>query len=374
MENAGYNTTITFMRQALNLAPRGLGRVEPNPAVGCVIVRDGAIIGQGWHQRFGGPHAEVNALSDCRKQGHTPDGATMYVTLEPCAHVGKTPPCVKAVIEAGIKKVVIAAEDPNSLAGGGIRKLKDAGIKVEVGVCRDEAESLNAPFYKHARTGLPWIILKWAQSIDGKLAWKNPPEEGRWISNEKSRADVHRLRQKVQGILTGVDTVIADNPKLTVRIEGQQLERPPVRIVLDSNLRMPQNCHLIAVPDAPTLIVTTHKTARTKIEQAQKLKQAGIDILEVNDNQDRCDLRETLSELGKRGIQQLLVEAGPTLIAEFFNQHLADEIRMYIAPMLLGNDGIADIALPLATVVGHQKLKDIRIELFDTDICISGRL
>ncbi|MCI0498707.1 MAG: bifunctional diaminohydroxyphosphoribosylaminopyrimidine deaminase/5-amino-6-(5-phosphoribosylamino)uracil reductase RibD [Planctomycetales bacterium] len=362
------------MRQALNLARRGLGSVEPNPAVGCVIVKDGAVIGQGWHRRFGGPHAEVNAISDCRKQGHIPDGATMYVTLEPCAHFGKTPPCTQAVIAAGLKKIVIASEDPTRPAGGGIRKLKDAGIEVEAGVCRDEAESLNAPFYKHARTELPWIILKWAQSIDGKLAWKNPPEEGRWISNEKSRADVHRLRKRVQGILTGVDTVIADNPKLTLRIEAQPIDRPPLRIVLDSNLRMPLDCHLTATTDASTLLVTTHNTAKREIARVEKFKQAGVEVLAASQREGRCDLRETLMELGKRDIQQLLVEAGPTLIAEFLKQRLVDEIRTYIAPMILGTDGAADISKPLSAIVTRCKFKNIQIEPFDMDICISGRL
>jgi len=361
-----------YMQLALELARRGLGNVEPNPAVGCVIVKNSEIVGQGWHKCFGSPHAEVNALADCQKNGQNPTGATMYVTLEPCAHTGKTPPCTKAVIEAGIKKVVIASEDPSRLASGGIRQLKWAGIDVEVGVCRDEAEAINAPFYKHARTGLPWVIVKWAQSIDGKLARRNAPREGNWISNQKSRDDVHRLRKKVQGILTGIDTVIADNPKLTVRIDGVKIDRPPLRIVLDSKLRMPWDCRLITVPDAPTLIVTTVQTAQTEFQQIEKFRNAGVDVLAVPPKNDDCDLKATLTELGKREIQQLLIEAGPTLISQFLAQNLADELRIYIAPAILGQNGTADTSPPFSALVTQQKLKNIQIQTFDNDVCISG--
>lgn len=366
-------TDTDYMQLALELAQRGPGNIEPNPAVGCVIVKDSRIIGQGFHERFGGPHAEINALADCKKNGHTPVGAVMYVTLEPCSHAGKTPPCSLAVIEAGIQKIVIAAEDPTKLAGGGIEQLKQAGLEVRLGLCRDEAERLNAPFYKHARTGLPWVIVKWAQSIDAKLAWRNPPKEGHWISNEKSRGRVHRLRKRVQGILTGIETVIADNPKLTVRIEGETIDRPPVRIVLDSKLRMPWNCHLITIPDAPTLIVTTDHTAQTEFHQVQKFKNAGVDVLVVSPDQKRCDLNTVLAELGKRNIQQLLVEAGPTLISRFLAENLADELHIFIAPLLLGANGTADLSAPLSLLAEKQHLKNPRIETLDNDIYISAK-
>jgi diaminohydroxyphosphoribosylaminopyrimidine deaminase/5-amino-6-(5-phosphoribosylamino)uracil reductase len=363
-------TDTKHMQLALELARRGLGDVEPNPAVGCVIVKDSAVIGQGWHERFGGAHAEVNALADCVNNGHDPAGATLYVTLEPCSHSGKTPPCTQAVIDAGFAKVVIAAEDPTDLAGGGIDALKQAGIAVEVGTCRDEAEKLNAPFYKHARTGMPWVIVKWAQSIDGKLGWTNPPTEGNWISNEQSRNDVHRLRKRVQAILTGIDTVIADNPKLTVRIEGETIERPPVRVVVDSKLRMPWDCNLITVPDAPTVVVTTEQTAQTEFAQVEKLESSGVEVLTVGTHDDHCDLKETLSILGQRGIQQVLIEAGPTLIAAFLKQNLADEVRIYIAPLILGPNGNADISKAVSTM----KLKDVRIDTFQKDVRICGYL
>lgn len=365
-------TDADYMQLALQLARKALGNVEPNPAVGCVIVKNGNIIGQGWHEFFSGPHAEVNALADCKANGNDPAGATIYVTLEPCSHSGKTPPCSRTVIEAGIKKVFIASEDPTKLASGGIEQLKEAGIDVEVGLCRDEAEQLNAPFYKHARTGLPWVIVKWAQSIDGKLGWINPPAEGNWISNEKSRDDVHRLRKKVQGILTGIDTVIADNPKLTVRIDGETTNRPPLRIVLDSKLRMPWDCHLITVPDAPTLIVTTEQTAQTEFQQVEKLTKAGVEVFAVPLKDGHCDLKATLTELGRRGIQQLLIETGPKLISQFLAQNLADELRIYIAPVILGKDGQADVSAQMRTTVNSKKLKSIIAINIDDDICISA--
>ncbi|MFZ9034205.1 MAG: bifunctional diaminohydroxyphosphoribosylaminopyrimidine deaminase/5-amino-6-(5-phosphoribosylamino)uracil reductase RibD, partial [Anaerohalosphaeraceae bacterium] len=305
-------TDTGIMQLALKLARRGLGNVEPNPMVGCVIVKDGAVIGRGFHERFGGPHAEVNALADCTAKGRDAKGATLFVTLEPCSHRGKTPPCSQAVVDAGVAKVVIAAEDPTDLAGGGINQLKQAGMEVEVGLCREEAEKLNAPFYKHARTGLPWVVVKWAQSKDGYLARKNADIEGDWISNEQSRADVHRLRKRMGAILTGIDTVIADDPKLTVRIQGETINRPPIRVVVDSHLRMPWDCHLITVSDAPTVVVTTKRTAQTESSKVEKLESAGVEVLIVGDQDGHCNLQETLTLLGSRGVQQVLIEAGPT--------------------------------------------------------------
>lgn len=368
------NKSLEYMKLALDLARKGLGHVEPNPAVGCAIVKDNSIIGRGFHQQFGGPHAEVNALADCKASGHDPAGATLYVTLEPCSHTGKTPPCSKAVIEAGVSKVVIAAEDPTDQAGGGIEQLKAAGIEIEVGLCREEAEQLNAPFYKHARTGLPWVIVKWAQSIDGKLAWTNPPKNGNWISNEQSRADVQRLRKRTQAILTGVDTVIADNPRLTVRIPGETIDRPPMRVVIDSQLRTPWDCRLITIHEAPTIIVTTHQTAGTEFQQIEKLKSAGVDVIAVAEQDGHCNLKETLAQLGAAGVQQLLVETGPTLITEFLRQELADELKIYIAPIILGQNGTADLPKQLDARVKHQPLKNIQIQSFENDVCISGLL
>lgn len=364
------------MLLALELAARGLGEVEPNPAVGCVIVKDGRILGQGWHRRFGGPHAEVEAINDCRVNGSDPRGATLYVTLEPCCHHGKTPPCSQAVIAAGIKTVYVAAQDPTAkVASKGIAELRAAGIDVHVGLCRDAAESLNAPFFKYARTDLPWVIVKWAQSIDGKLAWKNPPTPGAWLSGEQSRRDVHRLRKKVQAILTGISTVLSDNPRLTVRLDdGRPIDRPPLRVALDSHLRLPWDCRLITVPEAPTLIVTTRHTAQAEAERVEKFTAAGVEVLAVGETDHRCDLPQTLAELGQRGIQQVLVEAGPTLLTEFLKQGLADELRTYVAPLLLGGGGQADIAHALSVLPAPLRLTHIRQTTFDTDACFCARI
>jgi diaminohydroxyphosphoribosylaminopyrimidine deaminase/5-amino-6-(5-phosphoribosylamino)uracil reductase len=365
---------IDYMQMALELAAKGLGNVEPNPAVGCVIVKHGNVIGSGYHECFGGPHAEVNALADCAVNGFDPAGATLYATLEPCSHSGKTPPCSQAVIDAKVANVVIAAQDPTDLAGGGIEALKQAGIKVKVGVCPEQAEKLNAPFYKHARTGLPWVIVKWAQSKDGYLARKNPGDGGNWISNEQSRADVHRLRKKVQAVLTGVDTVIADNPKLTVRIEGQTIDRPPLRVVVDSHLRIPPDCDLVNVPEAQTLIVTTPHTAQEQTEKVQSLKAKGVEVLPVPADENHCDLSEILTLLGARGVQQLLIEAGPILITEFLKKGLAEEAYIYIAPMTLGDNGTAEASEIMNTFASQQNLKDVRVDVFGKDTRICGYL
>jgi diaminohydroxyphosphoribosylaminopyrimidine deaminase/5-amino-6-(5-phosphoribosylamino)uracil reductase len=361
-----------YMRLALDLARRGIGTVEPNPAVGCVIVQANHIIGKGWHEKFGGPHAEINALSDCWKHGYNPAGSTIYVTLEPCKHFGKTPPCTEAVVMAGIKKVVYAAPDPYEISGGGAEQLRQAGVQIITGVCRQEAEALNAPFFKHARTGLPWVVLKWAQSLDGKLAWKNPPPEGNWISNEQSRRDVHLLRKRAQGILTGIDTVLSDNPRLTVRLDNEPVIRPPVRIILDSHLRMPWDSHLITIPEAPTIIVTTVQTAQTEFAQVERLKSAGVEILTVSETDNRCDLPETLTLLGQRSFGHLLVEAGPTLLTEFLRLNLADEVRIYIAPMILGSGGAADLSAKISALLDRKTLRNVELTPFGDNIRLSA--
>lgn len=362
------------MQRAIDLARQGLGEVEPNPAVGCVIVKDNQIIAEGYHQRFGGPHAEINALHQCRQKGIDPAGATVYVTLEPCCTVGKTGPCTEALIEAKVSKVIAAIEDPSKeISGRGLAQLRQAGIETETGLCRKEAHLLNAPFFKFTHTGRPWVILKWAQSIDGKMAWRTPPREGNWISSPNCRLDVHRQRKKVQAVLTGIDTVLQDNPQLTVRLDGVAVERPPVRIVLDSRLRIPWDCRILTTPDAPTWIVTTPHSFQTDPDKIFKLKQAGIEVLEVAETDQRCDLEEVLIQIGQRGLQQVLVEAGPTLQSRFLESRLADEVRIYIAPLLLGQSGIADITEALSSF-SRIPLHHIRTQTLDDNLLISARL
>ncbi len=368
-------TKQSTMLRALELAKQGLGLVEPNPAVGCVIVKEGRILGQGFHQQFGGPHAEINALADCRKNGFDPAGTDVYVSLEPCCHFGKTPPCVNALIDAKVARIFIAAQDPTAKVNGqGIAKLRAAGIEVQTGLCQNESEALNAAFFKHARTGRPWVILKWAQSIDGKLAWLNPPADGNWISCEQSRIDVQSLRRCCQAIVVGVNTIIADNPKLTVRLPQESCQPKPLRVVLDSHLRLPWDCNLITTPDAPTLIITTPHTAQLESEKVHKLRDAGVQVDTVEEMNHRCSLHGLLDNLGSRGVQQLLVEGGPTIQTAFLSQRLADQLTVYIAPKILGLGGKADIAESIKNTVQPLSLDDIAIKSIGTDIRITAKI
>jgi diaminohydroxyphosphoribosylaminopyrimidine deaminase/5-amino-6-(5-phosphoribosylamino)uracil reductase len=371
------STSEYYMQAALELAVAGIGNVEPNPLVGCVIVKDNRVIGKGFHERFGGPHAEINALADCRQKGEDPAGSTVFVTLEPCCHTGKTGPCTQALIEARVARVVAAAQDPtNKVAGKGFSELRQARIEIVTGICQSQARRLNAPFIKHAKTGLPWIIAKWAQSIDGRLSWQNPPSKGQghWISNEKSRLDAHVLRKRTQAILVGVNTVISDNPRLTIRIPNVTIDRPPLRIVLDTHLRMPWDSHLITTPEAPTLVVTSRHTVQTEPDKVASLFSAGVDVLAVNETDHHLDLMGALAELGSRGIQQLLVEGGPTVLSSFLRENLVDEACVYIAPLILGAGGIADLSAQLTHGVTAKKLHDIKIQNMDNDMKITGLL
>ena len=359
-----------YMQTAIELAQQGIGAVEPNPAVGCVIVKGSEVVGRGWHERFGGAHAEINALSDCRANGIDPAGATMYVTLEPCCHVGKTGPCSEAVIEAGISKVIVATGDPcGHVAGGGIEQLKQAGIEVQVGLCEKQTRLLNAGFFKHAETGRPWVIAKWAQSADGFIAGGMQ----RWITNEASRLDVHRQRRRCQGILVGVDTVIADDPMLTVRIEGLDWQRQPLRIVLDSSLRISAGMKVLDTQQAQTLVVITSGTLQRQAERIRSLAASGVEILAVaQDQNDRCDLGQLLDELGKRGIQQLLVEGGRDVLNSFLRQDLVDEVRVYISPENLASDGTVRVSEAMEQASDKMHLRHAREQDFDGDRCISG--
>ncbi len=356
---------------ALRLAKRGIGSVEPNPAVGAVVVKNSQIIGKGWHKKFGGPHAEINALEDCKTLGISPKGATMYVTLEPCCHYGKTPPCTDALIAAGLSRVVATTIDPSVHANSkGVEQLRKAGIEVEIGVCEAEARLLNAPFFKFASTGKCWVILKWAQTIDGKLAYVNATDEQRWISSEQSRKDVHKLRRRVQAILVGVNTVIADDPLLTARpSKGKQ----STRIVLDSTLRIPLDCKLLATAkEAPVLIVTSEQAVQANQDIVDDVKQKGAKIITVPVQQGRCDLNFLLDELAKLGVQQLLVEGGPTVLTSFLKKQLADEIIVYIAPKILGSGGNADINKSTAELTAAIDLHYVDIKRFGDNVRLTG--
>ena len=363
---------IKYMGMALKLARRGVGLVEPNPAVGAIIVKANQIVGRGWHEKFGGPHAEINALQDCKTLGVDPRGATMYVTLEPCSHQGKTAPCTEAIIAAGLTKVFVATIDPSEHANGtGLEQLRNARIAVQTGLCETEARLLNAPFIKFAATGRCWVILKWAQSIDGKLAVTEPrPSGSGWISGEQSRKDVHKLRRRAGGILVGINTVLADDPLLTPR---PSKGKNPTRIVTDSFLRIPLDCKLIkTAKKSPVLIYTNENTVRTNPEIAEKITKKGAELLTYTDTQGRSNLYFLLDELSKRGIAQLLVEGGPTILTSFLKENLADQIVVYIAPKILAAQGSVDIAGPMAQLTQAIGLHHVDIKRFGDDVRLTG--
>lgn len=361
-----------YMVKALKLAQRGLGWVEPNPAVGCVIVKGQQVIGKGWHKTFGGPHAEINALNDCKNLGANPKGGTMYVTLEPCCHIGKTGACTRAIIEAGIKKLVTATTDPSAHARGkGFEKLRQAGIEVEVGLCEQEAKLLNAPFIKFASTGRTWVILKWAQSIDGKLAYVN--EKNKWISSESSRKDAHKLRSRAQAILVGINTILADDPLLTPRGPGSK-NKKLTRIVMDNNLRIPLGSRLVKTANKQPAIVVAHfGSVSADTGKAESLKKAGVEILAFGDDlQGKSNLSFLLDELSKRDVRQLLVEGGPKVLTSFLRERLADELCIYIAPKVLGKEGSADISQALVDLNEKVSLYYIETKSLDGDTRIRG--
>ena len=318
------------MRRALLLAARGRGRVEPNPMVGCVIVRNGRVVGEGYHHRFGGPHAEVDAL---RKTGSAARGATCYVTLEPCCHFGKTPPCTEALLTAGVKRVVIAMRDPfPKVKGKGLRRLRSAGIAVSVGLMESETIRLNGPYLKLQRQGRPWVILKWAQSLDGKIATRT--SDSRWISCEQSQVEAHRLRGRVDAVVVGVGTVVADDPLLTCR--HVHPKRIATRLVIDPTLRMPLSAKLVRTAgDYPTLVATDRMILKGR--RAAALGKAGIELIGLRRNRaGSLDLVKLLEVLGSLHMTNIMVEGGGRTLGEFHDAGLADEAMVVVAPRLIG--------------------------------------
>lgn len=341
------------MQRALDLARRGAGLVEPNPMVGAVVTAaDGTIVGEGWHERFGGPHAEVNALAAA---GPAARGGTLFVTLEPCCHHGKTPPCTDAIQAAGIARVVVAAVDPfPAVAGGGIALLRSAGITVDTGRAEPDAARLIAPFTKLVTTGQPWVIAKWAMSLDGHVAAQAPDGE-RWISSEESRKLVHELRGRCDAILVGIGTALADDPLLTARPAGP---RVPLRIVLDGAARLPLTSRLVQSARETPLLVAVGPAAPA--DRLHTLAAAGAELWQ-SDLADRdARLRTLLQELGNRRLTNLLVEGGPEVLASFAALDAIDEIWAFVAPKLLGGD-----AAPAITGHGQAALslaRSIEIE------------
>ncbi len=344
-----------YMARALQLAERGLYTTEPNPRVGCVLVRDGEIIGRGYHLRAGEGHAEVNAIADAGDA----TGATAYVTLEPCSHTGKTPPCCEALIVAKVVRVVIAMTDPNPLvSGNGLGQLREAGIALEIGVLEAEARALNPGFIKRMETGMPWLRVKLAMSLDGRTAMDSG--ESQWITGPEARSDVQRLRARSCAIMSGVETVIADNAALTVRADEMgvdadvaelAVEQQPLRVVLDSQLRLPPTAKILSEPGHTVIMAATDNPAAQ-----QALEQAGAEVIYLPDGHGRVDLQKALKVLAEGQCNEVLLEAGATLAGAMTQAGLVDQFTVYMAPTLLGSDARPLLQLPLDTMAQQQRI------------------
>ena len=357
------------MRQAIRLAERGVGSVEPNPAVGAVVIDDEArLLGEGYHRACGGAHAEIEAL---RAAGDRAVGATLVVTLEPCCHQGRTPPCTEAVLAAGVARVVVGIEDPSRHAAGrGIAALRAAGVAVEPGVLADEIEVLNAPFLKRIRTGRPWVHAKWAMTLDGRIAARSG--HSRWISGEASRRIVHRLRGRMDAIIIGRGTVDADDPLLTARPPGPRI---PTRIVLDTDAALPVDSQLVRTAgEVPVLVVTGADADARRIGQ---LEAAGVELLRLPaDDAGHPDPGQLLDELGRREMTNVLVEGGASVLGSFFDHRLLDELHVFLAPRLVGGRD----AVPAVGGVGLEQVPDmpqldaVNVERLDDDVYLRGRV
>lgn len=356
-----------YMRFAMQLAGNAIGRTSPNPLVGAVIVKDNRVVGCGWHRKAGTPHAEVHALNQA---GELAQGADVYVTLEPCAHYGKTPPCAKALVEAKVKNVYGGLLDVNpKVAGKGFKILEDAGIHVEYGFLQDELRKQNEVFFKWIEHKKPFVVLKAAMTLDGKIA--TATGQSKWITNETSRAYGYKLRDIYDGIMVGINTVIEDNPMLTARVDGG---KNPIRIVIDSSLKIDINANVVQDKSAKTIIATTDKADKDKI---LKLQAQDVDVIVVDkDENDKVDIEKLLDILGQKNICSILVEGGATLSGSFVAKKLVDKVYFFIAPKIIGGKeaktpvagtGILNLQEALA-------LKDIQIEKLEEDILIIGRV
>lgn len=353
----------TWMIHALELAKKGGSNVFPNPQVGAIIVKDNQIIGQGYHQVYGGPHAEIEAFN-CAKEDVF--GATMYVTLEPCSHHGKTPPCAQAIIDKGISKVVIATLDPNPLVSGkGVKMLREAGIEVQIGEEKVQADNLNEHFFYYIKNKIPFITMKLATTLDGKYATET--KSSKWITGALTRQDVHKERSLHHSILVGVQTIIDDDPSLTVRLENYT-KKQPLRIILDTTGRIPLNAKVIQDGHA-TLVVT----ASMSKEKEALLKQKHVDVLFIKDAANHIDLKVCLIALGKKGIQSVFVEGGKTIHESFLKAHLVNQVIQYVAPKYVG--GTYGLNHVFASSMNEAiTLNNVTYEVIEQDIKIKGAL
>jgi diaminohydroxyphosphoribosylaminopyrimidine deaminase / 5-amino-6-(5-phosphoribosylamino)uracil reductase len=354
---------LKMMRAALAEARRGLGKTAPNPVVGCLIVRDGAVVGRGWHKKAGTPHAEVHAL---HQAGELAAGADVYVTLEPCAHFGKTPPCARALVAAGVARVFVAMVDPNPLvAGKGIAILREAGIEVQVGLLEAAAREINLPFIKWMETKRPYVILKSALTMDGKSATAGG--DSRWITGDRSRREVHRLRGVVDAIMVGVGTVVKDDPLLTCRVPGG---KDPIRIVVDSTLRMPRHAAVFNPHSKARTIVATCSRDAT---QLAAVVSHGGEILACDELEGRVDLDHLFSQLGELGIQSILLEGGSHLAGAALRAGLIDRCLIFLAPKLVGGVGMGLFAGQGVAMMGDAlRLEDMTVKRIGADLLVQG--
>jgi diaminohydroxyphosphoribosylaminopyrimidine deaminase/5-amino-6-(5-phosphoribosylamino)uracil reductase len=368
-------TDHQHLARAIDLAGRGRGRVHPNPVVGAVIVKDGEVLGEGWHAEYGGAHAEVNAIADCGDADLT--GATVYVSLEPCCHQGKTPPCTDAILAAGITRVVVASDDPTDKASGrGLGILRDEGVTVDVagGELAVRARLLNQAFRKLARTGRPWVLFKSAMTLDGKVATRTG--DSKWISSEASRELAHHWRASVDAVVVGIGTALADDPQLTARIEIPDIPelRQPRRVVFDSTGRLPLDSQLVTqAPEVPLTVVVSRAAHRSACEA---LANAGADVIVATGEHEPARVRSALDQLGEQGVASILLEGGPHLAGAFYDAGEIDEVRLFLAPLLLGGSKARD---PLEGE-GVERISDalraltLDCEMVAGDVLISARL
>jgi diaminohydroxyphosphoribosylaminopyrimidine deaminase/5-amino-6-(5-phosphoribosylamino)uracil reductase len=356
----------SYMKIALDLARKGEGWTSPNPMVGSVIVKNGRIAGRGYHQKAGTPHAEVHAL---HMAGEEAKGATVYVTLEPCCHIGRTPPCTEALIDAEVKKVVVAAIDPNPrVAGKGIKRLREAGIEVITGVMEDEAKQLNEVFIKHIVSQMPFISVKSALTLDGRTATKTGSSQ--WITGTEARKYAHRLRHKYSAVMVGIGTILADNSRLTTRIEKENLKNP-TRVIIDSSLKIPGDAHVLNTEEAPTLIYTAGNVDRDKYSL---VKEKGGEIIECPGREGKVDLLQVTKDLYHRGITSILVEGGAAINGSLLDRRLIDKVYLFIAPKLVGSNNSPGVfgGVGVQNINDAIALKNMIVEKIGEDVLFTG--
>ncbi|QSQ14617.1 bifunctional diaminohydroxyphosphoribosylaminopyrimidine deaminase/5-amino-6-(5-phosphoribosylamino)uracil reductase RibD [Myxococcus landrumensis] len=357
-----------FMRIALEEAAKGLGRTSPNPVVGAVLVKGGRIIARGYHKKAGTAHAEVVALEAA---GSKARGADLYSTLEPCDHYGRTPPCSLAIIEAGVRRVFCGSADPNpKVSGKGVARMRRAGVKVVTGVLQAEADKLNRPFFKAIATGLPWVTLKAAATLDGKLA--TATGDSRWVTGEKAREWVHRLRDSVDVILVGANTVRQDDPKLTTRLPGGK-GKDALRVVVDSHLRLSPRYSVFSQKSSARTIIATLEDPEGR--KARRFLAQGVEVWQLRAKADRVDLKALLRKLARSGLNHVLVEGGAEMYGSFLREHLADELALFLAPKLLGREGLSWAGdLGVKEMTQALSVKDLTFEQHGQDILLQALL